>query len=281
MGKAWDCLLIAALATSIGAVGRAEPATDTRLVAVLPLNAPKLDADLRATLEESVRTVAGDRLRARGYRVLTGDTTLQYIEDNGLSAKEVCEASCALRAARELKASLFISGSAVKVEGEYVAFVRLYDTRTEQQLGSVKLEGETIKALRAQFEERADADLFQNVGATGGPAAAAVLPPLSADKPETPPAGWVDPSTHLAWQRDPRAAPRSWEEAAKYCAAFGWRLPTLDEMKAAAQPALADAPGWYWTASRHDPGGAWMFNTREGIATFDFATYRHAARCVH
>jgi hypothetical protein len=106
-------------------------------------------------LEESIRTSAGDHLSAVGYTVLTGENTLQLLTDNGVDTTKVCDSTCALSAARELKARLFISGSVAQTEGDYLAFVRLFDPATGQQLASVKLEGKRVKDLRVQFDKQA------------------------------------------------------------------------------------------------------------------------------
>ena len=122
MGRASFLVLCLVALIAMPAEVKADAA---KLVVVLPLNAPKLDKDLRETLEEDIRTMAGNDLSPRGYTVLTGENTLRILSENGVDPDKACEASCALDAAKELNASLFISGSATRAEGEYVAFVRL------------------------------------------------------------------------------------------------------------------------------------------------------------
>jgi formylglycine-generating enzyme required for sulfatase activity len=175
--KVAGCLLTVALVTSGDARGDTAP---LHLLAVLPLTAPKLDKDLRETLEEDIRTVAGNALSSRGYTVLTGETTLTLLADNAVDSNKVCEASCALNAAREMKATLFISGTATQAEGEYIAFVRLFESPSGRQLASVKLEGARVKELREQFESRAS-DLFASVTGPGG--AGPVLPAAEVTPP--------------------------------------------------------------------------------------------------
>jgi hypothetical protein len=151
--RQFSLLLLCALLT---VPARAE---ESRIVAVIPLDVRngKLDAAARMGLEETLRTIAGDALVPRGYTVLTGETTLKVLQENGVDPGKACEASCALEAAKEMKARLFISGSIATSEGEHLVFVRLFDSVTGNQLASVKLEGATIKAVRKQFEEKADA----------------------------------------------------------------------------------------------------------------------------
>ena len=72
---------------------------NTKLVAVLPLSdagkrVPTVD---RETLEETIRTIAGDALVPAGFTVLTGETTLAVLSENGIDANKACEASCSLQ----------------------------------------------------------------------------------------------------------------------------------------------------------------------------------------
>jgi polyisoprenoid-binding protein YceI len=146
--------LLSALALVLAAsLARAEAG----LVVVLPLDArdAKLDASTQRTFEESIRTLAGDELKSYELTVLSGTQTLSMLEDNGVDVAKACEASCALEAARQVKAKLFISGSLAKSEGEFVAFVRLFDSASGSQLASLQLEGASVKSLRTQFESKA------------------------------------------------------------------------------------------------------------------------------
>lgn len=134
------------------------PVADRGLVVVLPADVKEaeLARGTASAFDESIRTIAGDALSAHGYTVLTGETTLAVLADNGVDAARACEASCALQAARELKARLFVSSTVTRSEGEYVAFVRLFEVATGRQLASVSLEGASVKALRESFSRRAD-----------------------------------------------------------------------------------------------------------------------------
>ncbi len=134
------------------------------LVAVMPIDAreAKTDHATIVALEESIRTVTGDLLTPRGFTVLTGETTLAVLQDNGIDASAACEASCALAAARELQAKLFVSMTLTTTEGEFVGFVRLFENATGKQLGAVQLSGATVKELRKAFETRAG-DFFKRV----------------------------------------------------------------------------------------------------------------------
>ena len=126
------------------------------LLAVLPLDAgsARLDRAARELLEETLRTIAGDALRPYGYTVLTNDNTLTVLKDNGVDPEKVCQASCALQAARELKAEVFISGKITTLEGSVVAIIRLTEPRAGQQLASLQLEAANVRQLRALLAQR-------------------------------------------------------------------------------------------------------------------------------
>lgn len=127
------------------------------LVVVLPIDATEasITRAMLQTFEETVRTAAGDQLRPRGYTVLTGETTLTLLTDNGVDPLKACESSCALEAARQISAKLFISGTLTKSEAEYVGFIRLFEIDAGSQLGFLHVEGPTMKDLRWQFMEKA------------------------------------------------------------------------------------------------------------------------------
>ncbi len=144
-------------------------ADDAKVLAVLPLDVhdAHLDSAGQHALEESIRTVAGDALSEYGYTVLTGETTLAVLADNGVDPSKACEASCALQAARELKAQLFISGTVAKSEGAYIAFIRLFENKSGHQLASAEVEGATIRDIRKAFGEKAPAFFAKGLGGGG------------------------------------------------------------------------------------------------------------------
>jgi formylglycine-generating enzyme required for sulfatase activity len=130
-----------------------------KLLAVLPLDVShaknKMDVDARVSLEEMLRDGAADALASEGWTVMTGETTLQLLSDNGIDPAKCGDTSCHLTAARELTASKFISGSIQWVDLEFVASIRLIDTSSGRILSSARLEGATTKALRNEFEGKA------------------------------------------------------------------------------------------------------------------------------
>lgn len=132
-------------------------AQQSGLLAVMPLDASAsgLDPAAKDVIEETVRTVAGDVLRPWGYTVLTGDNTLRILADNGIDPEKACEANCALDAARELNASLFVAGKVSQVEGEYFLFLRLYEQTRGQQIASRQIVAETTRALLTNVRDEA------------------------------------------------------------------------------------------------------------------------------
>jgi hypothetical protein len=159
-------------------------AEERGLVAVLPLDTTnaKMDAPSTLALEETLRTAAGDALVPKGYTVLTGETTIRILQENGVDAQKACESSCALEAAKEMKADLFISGTVATSEGEHLAFVRLFASKSGKQLASVKLEGKSVKEIRKAFDAKADDFFAKGLAALGvSSAPAKETPPPTRD----------------------------------------------------------------------------------------------------
>lgn len=158
------------------------------LVAVLPLDfrQGKLDAAGQLALEESLRTITGELLGPLGYTVLTRDTTLQVLADNGIDVNRACDdQTCALGTAREMKTTLFVAGTVATSEGEHLAFIRLYDTQAGVQKSAIRLEGKTVRELRKGFDDSAPS-FFQRAGlavAGAAPAKPAARASAEAVKP--------------------------------------------------------------------------------------------------
>jgi hypothetical protein len=257
-----------------------------QLIAVLPLDVSharkKLDADAQASLEEMLRDVATDALAPAGWTILTGETTLQVLKDNGVNAEACGNQECHLASARELKADKFISGAVQLVEGEFTASVRLIDTASGRILASERVRGKTVKELTTAFEGKAK-EFFQKGGLVEAPpqsetqpatpaaesaAAPAVEPVLPAVSPPPLPSVLLPPTLRavgLEWQTRPaeRVHHIVWLEGKSYCehlplAGGRWRLPTKDELLAlfdakAETSALKGVPGidedGYWTTT--------------------------------
>ncbi len=141
------------------------------VIAVLPLDAKmtkgKMDDASQASLEEMLRDVAVDALSSEGWTILTGETTLQILQDNGVDASKCGDQNCHLSMTREIKAEKFLSGAVQYADEEFTASIRLIDTATGRILASERIEGKTVKALRAAFSTKAGT-FFARAGLTGG-----------------------------------------------------------------------------------------------------------------
>jgi formylglycine-generating enzyme required for sulfatase activity len=157
---------------------------------VLPLDTShakkKLDADGQASLEEMLRDVAAEALTTFGWTILTGETILQVLQDNGVDPTKCGDQNCHLTMAREIKAEKFLSGAVQYVDGAFTASIRLIDTTTGQILASERVEGPNVTALRRAFEAKAGA-FFVKGGLVGAapsrPEAATPVPKADPDKP--------------------------------------------------------------------------------------------------
>lgn len=159
------------------------------VVTVFPFDfsAAQVDKGTRIAFEEGVRSAAAATLAPVGYIVLTGDTQLRLMQDNGVDPSSVCDANCSLTAAREIKATYFITGIVSQSEGEYAAFVRLFRAGDGKQLYSTELDGKTVKDLREAFKGQASA-LFAELlpRATVNAASTGVAPVQAASAPVPP-----------------------------------------------------------------------------------------------
>jgi hypothetical protein len=168
---------------SLGLMAVAQPVeAASKLIAVLPLDVShakgQIDADAEASLEEMLRDVAAAHLAKGGWTVLTGETTLQVLKDNGVDATACSDQTCHLSMARELKAETFVSGGVQFVEGTFTASVRLIDAATGKIRASTRVEAKTVTELRQRFEARAD-EFFALGGLHPTPATAS-----RADRPQ-------------------------------------------------------------------------------------------------
>jgi hypothetical protein len=131
-----------------------------QLLAILPLfdsdaEGHRIDATTKTILEEAIRSESGGILGPWNYTILTSDNMLSILTDNGIDPNKACEASCALQAAREMKAQVFVSGAVGLTEGMYTAILRLFEAKTGRQLGFVVLEGASVRDLRKEFVKKA------------------------------------------------------------------------------------------------------------------------------
>jgi C-terminal peptidase prc len=155
-----------------------------KLIAVLPLDVRntegKLSKAAQASLEEMLRDTATNALTSAGWTILTGETTIQVLRDNGVKPEECGNQGCHLEMAREIKAEKFLSGNVQYVEGQYIASIRLIDTQSGRILASERVSGKSVTVLREAFEAKADAFFVKGGMLSGGAGA-------SADRGVTPP----------------------------------------------------------------------------------------------
>jgi len=79
---------VAMIALTLAVFATRETAAANRLLAILPLEvsqtAGKLSKEAESSLEEMLRDIAANLLTPQGWTVLTGETTLQVLLDNGV-----------------------------------------------------------------------------------------------------------------------------------------------------------------------------------------------------
>lgn len=109
---------------------------------------------------------------------------------------------------------------------------------------------------------------------------------------------WTDATTKLVWQRDAADRDMVWKDAGEYCETntaglpgSGWRLPTIDELKAlltkenfrgcGGPPGLTGECGIYWSATEAgSKSESHYVDFARGIADFDDKGFAYRARCV-
>jgi hypothetical protein len=142
----------------------------TKLIAVLPLDARMAQGWLseagRSSIEEMVRDDAANLLAPKGWTILTGDTMLQVLIDNGVDPAKCSDQTCHLTIAREINAEKFISGAVQFVDGEFTASIRLIDTQSARIVSTERLSGRSARELRDAFEPKAEG-FFKRAGLLG------------------------------------------------------------------------------------------------------------------
>jgi hypothetical protein len=148
-----------------------------KLFAVLPLDVRMTHGQMseaaQTSIEEMLRDESANHLAQAGWTVLTGETTLQVLSDNGVDIAKCNDEGCHLSIAREIDVDRFISGSVQYADDEFTASIRLIDTRTGRILSSEHISGKTAHDLRSAFEPRV-AEFFSRASlAASGPQPAA------------------------------------------------------------------------------------------------------------
>lgn len=279
-------LVILVIAVLFASPASASP----KLVAVLPLDTratgDKLTSAAQLSLEEMLRDSAMSVLAPTGWTVLTGETTLQVLTDNGIRPEDCAEQTCHLSVAREIKASIFLSGSVQQVEGQYTASIRVFDTRTGRALAVASLMGKSVLELRKDFASRVEqmfkqAGILTSVG--DGSTHSSTRPSTLQPEPGT----LYDRHTGRTWLATPPRSERDWEAARRYCAELGakWRLPTTEEFKSAFDKDIFGRwsygyPTHYWTSDTFTQAHAYSVSWRNGSRTGKPRSVESGVRCV-
>ncbi len=147
-----------------------------RVVAVLPpsVRGTEVTEKESAALDDGIRRTVEEAFSSLGFTVLTGDTTLQFLGDNGIDAAKVCEASCALSAARELKSEFFVTTTVTEDDAGLSGVVRVFESNSGQIRTIIKLAGRSVRALVRQFDD-SGVESIRNAMGQGTPAAVALL----------------------------------------------------------------------------------------------------------
>gem|GEM_PF-1942924 len=161
-----------------------------KTIVILPLDATKtagkMSQEARISLEEQLRDEAANALSGSGWTVMTGETTLKILTDNGIDPGKCGEGSCHLDTAKSMNVEKFISGAVQYSEGGYTASVRLIDTKSGNILASARLESDTVRGLRKDFAAKAE-KFFEHSGLLTDSAPAATTAPAQGSS--APPAG--------------------------------------------------------------------------------------------
>ncbi len=166
-----------AMALLLCATAFARADTGRKLLAVLPLDVSntggRMKKPARVLLEEMLRDAAANALPS--FTVMTGATTIQLLQDNGIDPTKCSDTSCQLATARQIEAQEFFAGSVVYLDGQYAASIRLIDTKTGKILAAAEVSGRTAWDLRKAFEKQA-AEFFARARLRGGRSAIAPSP---------------------------------------------------------------------------------------------------------
>ena len=125
-----------------------EPETE-RVVAVLEFNGVGVDNQVLLKLADSVRVTSRNALPNSTYHMLTRENMFQILSDNEIDPNCV-EGQCAVETGRNIGADLIISGDVLKLDGQYLLTLKLYETDTGNLLSAWDVE--TSKALKLIHE---------------------------------------------------------------------------------------------------------------------------------
>lgn len=167
-------VLVLAFTLPAGAEPGGAPAAK-KILAVLDFsNSAELDQFSCNTLADDVRE-ASLVLPRDQYVIQTRESMLTFLDPEGL--KKCSEANCEVDAGRRANADLVVSGSIGRFDKDFVATVKLFDTKTAELLGSKSASGATLGVLRENLRNQAQVLFLDAVGqAQGGGAAVVPVP---------------------------------------------------------------------------------------------------------
>ena len=116
-----------------------------RMVAVLEFNGVGVDDQVLLKLADSARVTSRNALPISSYHMLTRENMFQILSDNEIDPSCV-EGQCAVETGRNIGADLIISGDVLKLEGQYLLSLKLYETESGNLLSAWDVE--TSKALK-------------------------------------------------------------------------------------------------------------------------------------
>jgi hypothetical protein len=126
-GRAGPSARLGARLLAAVAVLAAAPTLAAERVAVLEFTGPALGDDMRRALSDATRAAALEPARAVGYTVMTRESTALVLEQMG---GQCTEGQCELEVGRSVGAALVVTGEVRKVEGAYLADLKLHDTQS-------------------------------------------------------------------------------------------------------------------------------------------------------
>lgn len=122
-----------------------------KLVAVLEFGGIGIDSSVLIKLSDSTRVAARNVLPKSEYDLMTRENLVQILQDNEIDPSCI-EGECEVETGRNIGADLIISGDVMRLDGQYLLTLKLYETESGNLLSAT--ETEASKAL----------ELIHNVG---------------------------------------------------------------------------------------------------------------------
>ena len=118
----------------------------SQLVAVLEFRGVALDDQVLLKLSDSVRVAARETLPKSDYVLMTRENMVQILRDNELDPNCI-RGECEVETGRNIGAELIISGDVLKLSGQYLLTIKLYETASGNLLSAKEAEAESELAL--------------------------------------------------------------------------------------------------------------------------------------